>query len=191
MDQETTLATADTIHGWMTMRELEWLYRTARSLERGAVWVELGVWKGRSFFAVAMGLPKGCKLVAVDSFAAEVTSLEFVPTKDWVFDHFQAVLAGVRKLREDLQIEVLRRDTALAGELFADLSVDVVSFDADHSAEGLARDLLAWVPKVKAGGLLCGHDYNPGFPGVMQVVDEYFPRRSIVDGTSIWRARKA
>ena len=36
MDFETTLATAQTIHGWMTPGELEWLFHTARaSLRRG------------------------------------------------------------------------------------------------------------------------------------------------------------
>jgi len=190
MDLEMTLATADTIHGWMTMRELEWLFRTARSVTPGGVWVELGVWKGRSFFTVAMGLRRGCKLVAVDSFAPSVTSLSFVPSRDWVYDHFRAVLAGVERLREDLQIEVLRLDTAAAGARFEDDSVDVVTFDADHSRAGLARDFTAWIPKVKANGLLCGHDYNEGFPGVVQVVDEVFPERTVVAGTSIWQARK-
>lgn len=190
MDFETTLATAETIHGWATRRELEWLFQMARSLPCGGVWVELGVWKGRSFFTVAMGLRRRAKLVAVDSFTPTVTSLPFVPTRDWVRDHFRAVLAGVRRLREDLQIEVACLDTADAGGLFSDGSVDAVYFDADHTRPGLARDFAAWIPKVKAGGLLCGHDYSEGFPGVVELVDEVFPERTIVAETSIWQTRK-
>jgi hypothetical protein len=190
MDLATTLATAETIDGWMTPRELEWLFRTARSLPRGGVWVELGLWKGRSFFTVAMGLAPGCKLVGVDSFTPCTTALPFVPTRDWVFDHFQAVRAAVRGLREDLMIEVLRLDTAAAGGRFADGFADAVYFDADHSREGLAHDLTAWAPKLKEGGLLCGHDYSSGFPGVVQLVDEVFPERAIVPETSIWYSRK-
>jgi hypothetical protein len=53
---------------------------------------------------------------------------------------------------------------------------DFVFIDADHSYEGCAADIAAWAPKVKPGGLLCGHDYdNPDFPefGVKRAVDEY------------------
>ncbi|MEI8017949.1 MAG: class I SAM-dependent methyltransferase [Schlesneria sp.] len=186
-----TLATAETIHGWTTASELEWLFQTARSLPCGAVWVELGVWKGRSFFTVAMGLRRRSKLIAVDSFTPTVTSLPFVPSQDWVQDHFRAVYSGIKRLREDLRIEVVRLDTSEASRLVPDASVDVVYFDADHSREGLAKDLSAWIPKVKLGGLFCGHDYNEGFPGVIELVDELFPAREIIPETSIWQARKS
>jgi hypothetical protein len=191
MDLQTTLATAETIDGWSTRRELEWLFQTARSLPSGGIWVELGVWKGRSFFTVAMGLRHGSKLIAVDSFTPEVTSLPFVPSRGWVRDHFQAVLTCVQRLREDLEIEVLSLDTAAAGGLVSKNSVDVVYFDADHSKQGLARDFDAWIPKVKRDGLLSGHDYSIGFPGVIEIVDETFPHRTIVPETSIWLARKS
>lgn len=188
MNLDTTLATADTIHGWTTRRELEWLFHTARSIRSGGVWVELGVWKGRSFFTVAMGLPRGSSLVAIDSFTPAVTALPFVPSQNWVRDHFRAVLSAVESLRKDLRIEVVALDTAKAGHLFSDASADVVFFDADHSREGFGRDLVAWLPKVKATGLLCGHDYSDGFPGVVELVDEVFPDRRIVPETSIWQS---
>lgn len=181
-----TLATAETIHGWSTRHELEWLFETARGIPGGGTWVELGIWKGRSLFTVAMGLRRAARLVAVDSFTPTVTSLPFVPTQHWVWDHFTAVLSGIRQLRPDLKIEVLRHDTAAAGALFSGTAVDVVYFDADHSRDGLARDIAAWAPRLKPGGLLCGHDYGPGFPGVVELVDETFPTRTIVEGTSIW-----
>jgi hypothetical protein len=190
MNLEMTLATAETIHGWTTIRELEWLFQTARSLGPRLCWVELGVWRGRSFFTVAMGLSRQARLIAVDSFSPSVASLPFVPTRNWVGDHFGAVLNGVQRLRPDLKIDVLRLDSAEASRLFADGSVDVVYADADHSREGLARDVAAWMPKLKSDGLLCGHDYNEGFPGVVQLVDQIFPERAVVPETSIWQARR-
>ena len=151
------------------------------------MWVELGLWKGRSFFTVAMGLNPGSTLVGVDSFSPSVTSLSFVPTRSWVRDHFRAVFKAVRRLRPDLQIDVIAEDTALAAARVPDASVDVVYFDADHSRQGLARDLAAWSPKVKPGGLLCGHDFSPGFPELVTLIDERFPDRTIVPATSIWK----
>lgn len=53
---------------------------------------------------------------------------------------------------------------------------DFVFLDADHSYEGCKADIEAWLPKVKPGGWLGGHDYeNPDFPkfGVTRAVNEF------------------
>jgi predicted O-methyltransferase YrrM len=62
-----------------------------------------------------------------------------------------------------------------AAEHFDDASLDLVFIDADHSQEAVARDLLAWVPKVKPGGVIAGHDYGShSHPGVKVAVDGFF-----------------
>ena len=43
--------------------------------------------------------------------------------------------------------------------MFPDGSVDFCFIDADHTPKGVRRDMTAWWPKVRAGGLLGGHDY--------------------------------
>lgn len=53
---------------------------------------------------------------------------------------------------------------------------DFVFLDADHSYRGVKYDIEAWLPLVKVGGYLCGHDYgNSEFPqfGVKRAVDEF------------------
>jgi len=55
--------------------------------------------------------------------------------------------------------------TAAAAEL-PDGRIDFVFLDGDHSAAGVAADLAAWAPKVRDGGMICGHDIDhPRFPG--------------------------
>lgn len=41
-----------------------------------------------------------------------------------------------------------------------DACYDFVYIDADHSYEACMQDLYLWLPKVKKGGLLAGHDYG-------------------------------
>lgn len=70
---------------------------------------------------------------------------------------------------------IVRAESLYAVQQIEDGALDFVFIDADHSYEGCADDIAAWMPKVKPGGLLCGHDYgNDGYPGfgVTRAVDE-------------------
>ncbi len=39
--------------------------------------------------------------------------------------------------------------------------LDMLLIDADHSLEGIDRDLAAWIPLVRPGGLVWFHDFRP------------------------------
>ena len=68
--------------------------------------------------------------------------------------------------------------------------IDFVYIDADHSYEGVARDLGLWFMKVKDGGIIGGHDYDhSSFPGVKKAVDEFFRRLGSeihLEGEGVW-----
>jgi hypothetical protein len=70
---------------------------------------------------------------------------------------------------------IIWQDSVQAASGVVDASLDFVFIDADHSYEGCKADIQAWRPKVRPGGLLCGHDYrHPTLhAGVTQAVDEY------------------
>ena len=55
-----------------------------------------------------------------------------------------------------------------------DESLDFVYIDGLHDFNNAAMDIIQWVPKVKKGGIISGHDYysGPDF-GVIQAVDSY------------------
>jgi len=88
----------------------------------------------------------------------------------------QATVKNVRFARGRATIR--RRDTTAAAAEFSDASFDFVYVDGTHTREKCAADIAAWLPKIKPGGLLCGHDYGRGEPfwGVRQAVDEVAAR---------------
>lgn len=59
-----------------------------------------------------------------------------------------------------------------AAKIIANQSLDLVFIDADHYL--VEQDIMAWFPKVREGGVLCGHDYN-FWPGIKATVDKLLP----------------
>jgi predicted transcriptional regulator len=49
--------------------------------------------------------------------------------------------------------------------LFSNEIFDFIYIDGNHSYESVKKDLKNWYPKIKKGGLFCGHDYVEGFYG--------------------------
>ena len=52
---------------------------------------------------------------------------------------------------------------------------DLVFVDASHAYSKAKEDIEHWLPKVKRGGILAGHDYYMRWPGVVKAVNELFP----------------
>jgi len=71
--------------------------------------------------------------------------------------------------------------------------LDMVFIDAEHSYEACKEDIEAWLPKVRNGGIICGHDYCDDCPGIAQAVHECLGSEINLeyDGdVNIWWTRK-
>ncbi len=67
---------------------------------------------------------------------------------------------------------VLRMTSATAAQFVP--QVDFVWVDGDHGYAGVAADLANYWRKVRADGIMCGHDYTGGASqGVKKAVDEF------------------
>lgn len=75
--------------------------------------------------------------------------------------------------------EIWRTTSVDAAARIEDAQLDFVYIDARHDYESVREDLVAWLPKVRPGGLLAGHDYVDGVRNgtvfeVRRAVDEFF-----------------
>jgi predicted O-methyltransferase YrrM len=59
---------------------------------------------------------------------------------------------------------------------FEDESVDVVYIDGNHGYDDVTNDLKLYLPKIKPGGIICGHDYSDPHPEVIQAVNDFFKK---------------
>lgn len=72
-----------------------------------------------------------------------------------VFSQFKANIRGF----ED-KVDMLRGLSWEQADNIPDNSLDFIFIDADHAYESVLKDLNAWIPKVRQGGLLSGHDIH-------------------------------
>ncbi len=183
------------IEGWMAESELMWLGQQARN---SSLIIELGSWNGRSSRAIADNLPADAKLLCVDTFSGSSGEPDAHKTAkeregDGAFMKFFANLYDHIMLGRVIPV---RMESGNAAETLTKMGVkaDMVFIDADHSYEGVKRDIQLWQPLVKDGGILCGHDYNLpeqswDWVGVRDCVDEMFPHAQQAPNTSIWHVK--
>jgi hypothetical protein len=107
--------------------------------------------------------------------------------------HYENAYQHVTTLFEkDSQVTILRMPS-LEGTRHVPDDLDLVFIDANHEYTEVRKDIQSWLPKVRPGGLLAGHDYDqniPMFSGVKQAVDEIFGRKILLGKDRIWAHRK-
>jgi len=133
----------------------------------GSCFVEIGVFQGRSLgFLIEESIKadKDIKIIGVDFFEGMSKGL----------------LEKVNKNLESVKgkYTLIVNSSIEASKLFEDRSIDFVFIDAGHEYNDIKLDIINWLPKVKQGGVLAGHDYLYGNNNVKKVVDEMFGRKA-------------
>ena len=64
-------------------------------------------------------------------------------------------------------------------EEFPDNYFDFIYIDGCHLYGCVKSDLNTYWPKLKKGGLMCGHDYHDNYPGVIKAVEEFKPMHGL------------
>lgn len=88
------------------------------------------------------------------------------------------------------KIKIIKNDSVSESMNYEDEFFDIVYIDASHEYEYVKDDILAWRPKVKIGGFICGDDYHPGWPGVVEAVNEIFGESVKILGNTQWLINK-
>lgn len=153
--------------------------------KRGA---EIGVYEGETFRHLLTHCPD-LYLIGVDL---------------WDSAYFQSTREGRPKRAFDLEAShdklqawidrhaigrarLYRCDTVAAAANVHDGWLDFAFVDADHRYDAVRADIAAWMPKIRLGGMMLGHDYNPKeFPGVVQAVNESFGGAVAVHDDHVW-----
>lgn len=76
------------------------------------------------------------------------------------------------KFMGENRVNVCKCTSIKASKLIPDFSLDFVYIDANHEYQYVMEDLCAWVPKVKNGGIVAGHDIL-NYIGVIRAIKQF------------------
>lgn len=156
------------VEGWMTNEELNFLHQLSKKYNTIA---EIGSWKGRSTNALLSGCPG--IVTAIDHFNGS----DIKDKTHGAVGIYEQFLDNTKQFSNLKVMKMSSEEAAKSTETF-----EMVFIDAEHTYEGVKKDIELW--KGKATKILCGHDYTPGWQGVVKAVEESFGKVKFVG--SIW-----
>jgi hypothetical protein len=160
------------IEGWFDFEDV--YQRIAKHLAAAPFrsFVEVGAWMGKSIAYMTTVAPHDALLCAVDTFKG---SPEEDVHKAIIDEHggdLRKVYDGnLAALGITNRVTTFQNTSLEASAKFAPGTLDAVFIDAAHTFDSVKEDIEAWLPKVKSGGILAGHDYGKQFTGVKLAVD--------------------
>lgn len=149
--------------------------------------VEVGCWMGKSVAFLAVEAVNSGKTIVIDAVDTWLGSPEHEYIlqrhgRDYLYETFTTNIAPLRHV-----VNPMRMTSLEASVLYQNDSLDVVFIDAAHDYDSVKADIAAWLPKVKSGGYLAGHDYNQCWSGVIAAVNESLDIQEVVCGCWVYK----
>ncbi len=151
--------------------------------------LEVGCWLGASTRFIGERLPTGGKLYAVDTWLGTPASEKHMqdPRLPNLFQHF---LSNVKHAGLTDVIVPIRMDSLEAAKALQ-VQAELIYLDASHDTESVYKDIMAWYPHLKEGGVFCGDDWL-SFPSVRLAVEKAAEELHLMVYTeeNLWRFGK-
>ncbi len=177
------------IEGWFSNADAQFVKMICADIHDGIV-VELGFFAGRCTAAMApICKTNNNEYWAIDNCrggSPRDPATKAQQSKD-MKQIFKTNMKN-SKLSDYVNIKIM--DSAATAQMFDSREVDFCFVDASHVAEDVKKDIEAWWPKIKPGGVLGGHDYSWGsVKGVTNAFAEEHGLDLVVNG-NCWKIKK-
>jgi len=71
-------------------------------------------------------------------------------------------------------IHFIKNASTVEAQNYPNNYFDIIYIDAEHDYNSIYNDIVAWHPKLKKNGIICGDDYRQEYNGVIQAVNKLF-----------------
>jgi len=131
--------------------------------------VEIGVMRAEFSVEILQRVPQ-CHLTCIDPWSTYDLSHRTVTSQNQNYKYAQQRLTPYVEQGRATILKMTSMD-ALAE---VDDGLDFVFVDGDHTFDHAVMDIICWSRKLKSGGMMAVHDYNPmRHSGVMKAVEAY------------------
>ena len=133
--------------------------------------VEVGTWTGSTSMYLLKHFPT-LRLICVDPYRVQqddAAQICVCKTQEQYDALYNSLVQKFSKLFGNRTIWI-RKTSAEASKEIKDKSLDFVFIDGNHAYEFVKQDIVLWAPKVRCGGIICGHDIQR--EGVQKAVEE-------------------
>jgi len=149
----------------------------------GAHFVEVGSFFGKSSSYMAVNIinsNKKIKFDCVDTWRGS-SNMKNMPCviNDTMYDTFITNMKPVTGYYNDIKMASVE-----AAKLYENNSLNFVFLDAGHEYKNVKDDIIAWLPKIKPGGILAGDDLIDRWPGVSMAVNELLKKAKVKGNAS-------
>jgi MMP 1-O-methyltransferase len=148
------------IEGWLTPAEATGLFEIASSLPKDTIVLEIGSWKGKSTYCIAMGLKKGI-IHCIDPFnaAGEDGSKEIYESTKGEISLLSQFQNNLRNIPGSVSINIHK---GYSHEFVGTIpNIGLLFIDGDHSIDGCKFDFENYSIAVSRNGFVAFHDYYP------------------------------
>ena len=141
--------------------------------------IEIGTFTGESTVIFGDHFEK---VIGIDPMLQDYDPQD--PTSKFNFNEVLEMFNERTKSYDNISLIQKTSDDAL-GKLTG-RTFDFIYIDGIHQYENVKQDIINYLPMVKKGGVIGGHDYGPSWPGVKQAVDEMFGQPDKVFQDTSW-----
>ncbi len=169
-----------TIQNWF---DYESVYdMIVKNAEENSHFVEIGVWKGGSTSYMGVEIVNSNKKIKFDAIDTFEGSKEHGEVKGL----YEEAKENLKPLLDLGIVNLIRGKSLDIVNTYSDSSLDFCFIDGSHEYEDVKRDIMAYLPKMKSGSILAGHDYDVAWSGVIRAVDEVLGKENISTIKSAW-----
>lgn len=179
------------IEGWFNFARL--YDHIVREAKEGDVIAEIGTWFGKSACYLGQKAKlsgKGLQIIAVDTFkgSPNETLHSDILMKLGANNFYRQFIENMIKSGVIDVITPLAMDSLEAAKRIPANSLFAVYIDGNHAEDSVIKDIRAWFPKVKNGGIIAGHDII--LSSVQNAVKKSFGEYEKWDDCWSWYVRK-
>lgn len=140
---------------------------------------QLRIWDMWELFLLAKEIPNGGTYLELGSkwggsLRCVLRASQFINRKIDLITIECEPISRLLQFCNENKVRLIKDYSQNCADEIEDDSIDMLFIDNEHIYDQIISDLHNYWPKIKIGGIICGHDYEERFPGISKGVYEFF-----------------